>query len=136
MCIKRMIRKFIIWVFRLQDISDDIRNERKKQEAQDEKYWKSKMKELEDHLDRKHSLEMLDFEIEVRKKDDEINKLKSREKELDNREYEIKKLIKEDSYVAEDMYNKVMDMGKSIMKHVGEIGKIKDSALDLKKRIE
>lgn len=131
-----MIKKFIIWLFRLKDISDNIRHEREKQEKQDEKYWKVKMNDLEEHLARKHKLYVLDFEIELKKAQDEINRLKSRENELDQKEYEIKKLIKEDSYVAEDMYNKVMDLGKTIMKHVGEIGKIKDNAITLKKRIE
>ena len=58
MWIKLMFRKFIIWVFRLKDISDDIRHEREKQEKQDEKYWKVKLKEQEDHLCRKHRLEL------------------------------------------------------------------------------
>ena len=133
---KLLIRKFIIWAFRLTDIADDIRNERKRQEQQDAKYWKIKLVEQEDHLGRKHRLEILDFEIELRKSQDEIDKLKSREKELDEKEYEIKKLIKEDSYIAEDIHNRVMDLGKTIMKHVGEIGRIKDNALTLKKRIE
>ena len=134
--IKRMIRKFVIWVFRLKDISDDIRHEREKQEKQDEKYWRIKMTELEDHLARKHKLDLLDHEIELKKSQDEIYKLKSRERELDEKEYEIKKLIKEDAYVAEDIHNRVMDLGKTIMKHVGEIGRIKDNAITLKKRIE
>jgi len=133
---KVMFRKFIIWVFRLNDIADDIRSERKRQEQQDAKYWKIKLHEQEDHLGRKHRLELLDSEIELRKAQDEIDKLKSREKELDEKEYEIKKLIKEDSYIAEDIHNRVMDLGKTIMKHVGEIGRIKDNAMTLKKRIE
>ena len=131
-----MIRKFIIWIFRLKDISSDIRRERKKQEEQDERYWKIKFREQEGHLNRKHKLELLDLEIELRKSNDEIKKWENRGKELDEREYEIKKLIKEDSYIAEDIYNRVMDLGKTIMKHVGEIGKIKDNAVELKKRIE
>jgi len=136
MWMKRMIRKLIIWIFRLEDISDDIRHERERQEKQDEKYWKIKLREQEEHLARKHSLELLDFEIELKKAKDEIKKLETREKEVDEKKYEIKKLIKENSYIAEDVYNKVMELGKTIMKHVGEIGRINEKAITLKKRIE
>ena len=136
MWMKRMIRKFIIWIFRLEDISDDIRHEREKQEKQDEKYWKIKLRDQEDHLGRKHSLELLDYEIELKKANDEIKKLETREKEIDEKEYEIKKLIKEDSYMVEDLHNKLSDISKNFMKGVGEFSKIKDNATILKKRIE
>lgn len=131
-----LIRKFIIWSFKLKDISKDIKAAVEKQDNRNAKYWKEKLKDQEEHLNRKHELELLDSEIELKKAFDEINKLKSREKELDQRECEIKKLIKEDAYVTEDVHNKLMEIGKNFMKGIGEFNKIKDNAIELKKRIE
>lgn len=130
------IKKFGIWLFRLKDIKNIIKREREKQIKQDDKDCEIKLEELREKLQNKHGLEITDYEIRLRKKDDELTKLKNREKELDNKEYEIKKLIKEDAYIVEDIHNKTMDIGKLFMKLVGEIGKIKDSAIDLKRRIE
>ena len=133
---KVMFKKIIVKVFGLTDIKDMILQGKKSQKDLDEKYWKEQLKDLKLSLNREHQLELSEKDAQISMLEDSVKYYKSREKELDSREHQMKLQVKDNYFVATEIASSMEDVGLTIMGFVGKIQGIKNKANDHKLRIE
>jgi len=126
----------IIKLFRLTDLTDMLKKSKERQKRLDEKYWKEKLEDALSHQKREHELELQEKNAEISMLQDIIKSYKQREKELDNREYLIKKNAKENSFMATKIASKVEDFGIAVLGIVGEMKGVREDAENNKLRIE
>lgn len=133
---KMMIKKLVIKLFKLNDLSDILFKAKQQQKTLDEKYWKEKMSDREEHLNRERELELQELYAQISMLEDKLKVYKAREKELDSKEYMIKREAKEQAFMATKIALKVDDFGLKILGIVGEMKGIKDDAELNRKRVE
>lgn len=131
-----MFKKLIIHLFDLDDIKDMLLKAKNNQKKLDDRYWSEKLQENEERLKREHELEIQEYQAQISMLQDQVNDYKNRERELDKKEFWLKKQTKENSFMATKIASKVEDFGLNVMKIVGEMKGIKQEAEDHKVKIE
>ncbi len=131
-----MFKKLIIHLFDLNDIKDMLLKAKNNQKKLDDRYWFEKLQENEERLKREHELEIQEYQAQISMLRDQVNDYKNRERELDKKEFWLKKQTKENSFMATKIASKVEDFGLNVMKIVGEMKGIKQEAEDHKIKIE
>jgi hypothetical protein len=131
-----MMKKLIIKLFRLKDISGLLIEAKKQQQKLDAKFWIERMKDKEEKLKNEHELEIQDYISQIALLDDQIEDFKKREKELDRKDFAVRKQSKENAFIATKIATKVEDFALSVMKIVGEMQGVKNEAQEHKLRIE
>jgi hypothetical protein len=133
---KIILKKFIVKIVGLSDISDMILSSKKKQKQLDERFWTEKIQEIKLHLNREHSLELQEKDAQIIMLEDSIKAYKEREKELNSREYNAKRQAKDNSHMAIKIRSKVEEFGLAVMSIVGEFKGIQEEAESNKLKIE
>jgi cell shape-determining protein MreC len=113
-----------------------LKKSKERQKKLDEKYWGEKLEDALSHQKREHELEIQEKNAEISMLQDTIKSYKQREKELDTREYMIKKNAKENSFMATKIASKVEDFGIAVLGIVGEMKGVREDAEKNKLRIE
>lgn len=131
-----MFKKLIIHLFDLDDRKDMLLKAKNNQKKFDDRYWSEKLQENEERLKREHELEIQEYQAQISMLQDQVNDYKNRERELDKKEFWLKKQTKENSFMATKIASKVEDFGLNVMKIVGEMKGIKQEAEDHKIKIE
>jgi hypothetical protein len=131
-----MMERLFIKLFPQSDISVMLRKSKENQKQLDDKYWKEQLDEALAHRDREHELELQEKDAEISMLKDIIKTYKTREKEFNLREFEIKKNAKENSHTAARIASKVEDFGLAVMNIVGEMKGVREDADKNKTRIE
>ncbi len=131
-----MIRKFIIRIFKLTDISDLLLKTKKNQKKMDDIYWSAKLQDREEKLTRFFELERQELTAQIDMLNQQISDYRKREKDLCQREFLIKKQGKFNLYMASRLDSKVEDFGKAILSIVGEIKGIKDEVSTNRIRVD
>jgi len=131
-----MMKRLVIKIFKLDDISDMIYKSKRRQKELDDKFWKEKLQDGLDHLKREQLLELQEKDAQISMLNEQVNEYKKRERDLDKKEYFIKKQSKENSHMATKLNSKIEDFGISIMKIAGEMKGIRAEAEEHKLKIE
>jgi hypothetical protein len=130
-----MTKKLIIKLFKLHDISSMLVQAKEKQRQLDKKYYDQELEEELFRLKTKHSLDLQEKDATITLLEEKIKTYKQREKELDNKEYSIKKDAKENAFMATKISIKVEEFALKIMDIVGDMKGIEAEADSHKKRI-
>lgn len=130
-----MKRLFIKWL-KLNDISKLLIEAKQKQKAMDDKYWHEIMSEAEMRMKQQHSLELQEKDSCIAMLNAHIENYRTKEKEINQREFLVRKQIKENYMVAQGLSARVGDLSESIGKIYGELLGLQDSADKHKRKIE
>lgn len=130
------IQKLAIRVFRLQDIKNLILNSKQKQKDLDEKYWKEILQEKIDRLNRDHQLELQEKDAQISMLNQHIDTYKQREKEIDQKEFNARKQVKQNYAVALNIVSEMKDFNDSVNRMYGKMLGIQDTVVKHKSRIE
>jgi len=131
-----MFKKFLVSLFSLKDIQDMLLKAKIQQKKLDEHYWKEKLQDIVERLNRERELDVQEFMAQITMLGDQIEDYKKREKELDKKEYNLKKQAKDNSFMATKIALKVEDFGLKILDIVGEMKGIRSEAEEHKLKIE
>jgi len=131
-----MLKKIIIKIFRLKDISALLIKARLSQKKLDEKYWTERLEEQAEQLNNEHELELQELQSQITLLQDQIADYKKRERELDKKDFYVRTQAKEGALIATRVSSKTAEFGMCIMNLVGEMQGIKDEAEKHKIRVE
>lgn len=131
-----MFKKLCIRFLKLDDVSKLLLEAKKKQKEMDDKYWHDVMSESEARIKQQHSLELQEKESCIAMLEAHIGNYKSKEKEIAQREFLVKKQIKENYMVAQGLAGRVGELSENITKIYGELLGLQDNADKHKRRIE
>lgn len=131
-----MIKTWVIKIFKLEDISELLLKSKQKQKALDNRYWKEILDENINRLNREHALELQEKDAQISMLDQHIDTYKQREKEVDQKEFNARKQVKQNYAVAINMSSVIQEFGENINKMFGKMQGIKDSVTKNKLEIE
>ena len=131
-----IIRKVIIKLFTLDDITDLIISAKQKQKQVDDKHWHDIMQENEKRLQREYSLELQEKDSTISMLEQHIQMFKDKEKEMSKKEFLVRKQVKANYNVAQGIVSQLDEFNKNVAKIYGEIAGLKDNAELHKKKIE
>lgn len=123
-----MIKRFIIWLFNLNDLKSLYIAERQRQRTWDEKEFKDRIKTIEDKYEREISLLQQSHEAEKTMLGIQLDQYKKREKELNDREYNAKVQLKKNTNTAAQLFNHIFNVAIYFQKESAEIQKYIDDA--------
>ena len=130
------MKKFIIKLFKLKDISDLLLKAKQKQKEVDDKYLKEIIQETTDSLNREYQLELQEKDSTITMLEQHIQLYKDREKAMEKREFLAKKQIKENSFVMRHASDYMKDFVESVSATYGKMDKLKDTVENQKQIIE
>ncbi len=131
-----MIKTWVIKIFKLEDISELLLKSKQKQKALDNRYWKEILDENINRLNREHALELQEKDAQISMLNQHIDTYKQREKEVDQKEFNARKQVKQNYAVAINMSSVIQEFGENINKMFGKMQGIKDSVTKNKLEIE
>lgn len=130
------IKKLAIRIFQLSDLSNLLLKSKEKQKEIDDKYWKEILKEIVDRLNREHQLELQEKDAHIAMLNQHIDTYKQREKEIDQKEFNARKQVKQNYAVAINMSSVIQEFGDNINRMYGKMQGIKESVTKNKLEIE
>ena len=133
---KMIVKKFFIWLFNLNNLSEIIKYERDKQKNLDKKYYETLLKEKLEIQANEFSYERSSLQYDIKTLEEEIFANKKREKEVNEKELRAKKQINANVHVATKIYSRINEASEYIAKKTAEIHGIMDEALGHKKEVE
>jgi len=131
-----MFTKLILKIFKLHDISEKLIKAKQQQKRVDDKYWSEKLADFEEKMKREHELEIQEYQAQIEILNQKLKDYKKREKDIDTREYYLRKQANDNTLMATKITSKVEDFGMAIIKIVGEMKGIKKEVEDHKVKIE
>ena len=131
-----LIKKILIKFFKLDDITDLLKESKKTQRKEDTKYWRDRIEDFEIRLNRKHQLEIQDYLSKIFLLEDDLKNLKNRERKLNDKEYVVKTISKENTLMAVRLSSKIGEFIDTVMGITGEFNGLKDDAETHQKKIE
>jgi hypothetical protein len=136
-----MIRKKIIKLFKLYDISGEalkeyVQKATDRQKKLDEKYWTIKIHEELESLKREHKLDLHEKDSEILELEEKLKDFKKRKKGLDIKEAKIKEQARNNLSVAVRISSKAEDLEFALLNTLGEMRGIKDEAETNKQLVE
>ena len=135
------IRKTIIKLFKLYNISDEalkdyVSKTTERQKRLDEKYWKERINEEIDSIQREHDLELHEKNTEISMLENKLQEFKKVKTEIEKKSYVNKKQARDNLSIAIRMASKTEDVALALLNTLGEIKGIKDEAENNKILIE
>lgn len=130
------MKKLFIKLLGLHDVSKLLLEAKQKQKAMDDKYWHEIIAETEMRMKQQHSLELQEKDSCIAMLNAHIDNYRAKEKEINQREFSVRKQIKENYMVAQGLSARVGDLSESIGKIYGELLGLQDSADRHKRQIE
>ena len=135
------IKKIIIKIFRLYNLSEEalkdyVNNATNRQKKLDEKYWRIKIHEELENLQREHELDLHEKDNEISVLEEKLKDLKKKKKEIAVKEALIKRQARENLSVAVRIASKTEDIALALLNTLGEIKGVKDEAEMNKQQIE
>ncbi len=136
-----MIRKKIIKIFRLYNLSGEalkeyVQKATERQKKLDEKYWAIKIHEELENLKREHELDLHEKDNEIAVLEEKLKDLKKKKKEIATKEALIKRQARDNLSVAVRISSKTEDLALALLNTLGEIKGVKDEAETNKQQIE
>jgi len=120
------MKRYIIWLFRLNNLQSLYIAERQRQRRWDEKEYQEKIATVEGKHERELSLLQQAHESEKAMFVFELNKFKKREKELYNREYNVKIANKKNLNMAAQLSDHIFNVANFFQKEAGEVKRFID----------
>jgi len=130
------MKKLIIKLFGLNDISDLLVKAKKRQKEVDDKYLKEIIQETKDSLNRENHLELQERDSTIAMLEQHIKLYKDREKGMEKREFLARKQAKENSFVMRHASDYMKDFVESVSATYGKMDKLKDTIEKQKQVIE
>jgi len=131
-----MIKKLVIKIFKLNDISDILIKARQFQKKLDDKIWTEKIKNILEKIKMEHKLEIQELESQMTLLKDQLLECKKFEKELNKKDFHVRIQAKDNALIATRIAQKVEDFGMNVMKIVGEMKGVREEAEEHKIKIE
>jgi len=120
------MKRFIIWLFRLNNLQSLYIAERQRQRRWDEKEYLEKIANVEEKYEKEISLIQQSYEADKAMMIFELNKFKKREKELYDREYNVKIANKKNLNMAAQLSDHIFNIANYFQKEAGEVKKFID----------
>ena len=135
------VRKTIIKLFKLYNISDEalkdyVSKATERQKRLDEKYWKERINEEIDSIQREHDLELHEKNTEISMLENKLQQFRKVKTEIEKKSYNNKKQARDNLSIAIRMASKTEDVALALLNTLGEIKGIKDEAENNKILIE
>lgn len=135
------VRKTIIKLFKLYNISDEalkdyVKRATDRQQKLDEKYWKERINEEIDSIQREHDLELHEKNTEISMLENKLQQFRKVKTEIEKKSYNNKKQARDNLSIAIRMASKTEDVALALLNTLGEIKGIKDEAENNKILIE
>ena len=131
-----MIKKLIIKLFKVYDITDMLLKAKQKQKQIDDKYWNEILAEKMNALWREYELELQEKDSDIAMLGEHLATYKKKEREVINKEFLAKKQVKENHYVVQSVVTKMYEFNEGVNKIYGEMLGIKDTVEQHKRKLE
>lgn len=130
------MKKFVIWLFNLNNLRALYVSERMTQRKRDEEEFRAKFRAEQDSHEREMDLLKQSQEAELTMINRELSDYKIREKELITREYQVRKGWKKNISDYSELYSRMNAIANFFVKETAEIHRVLDtSENDVKKRL-
>lgn len=122
------MKRFIIWLFKLNNLKSLYIAERQRQRKWDEKEFQDRIATIEEKYERQISIMQQSHDAEIAMIGIQLEQYKKREKELSEREYNAKIQLKKNTNTAAQLFNHIFNVANLFQKEAAEVQKFIDDA--------